>query len=77
MSIINKIFRSLHNSRISTKIMIIYVAAFAALVFATNLLAWAAMSYGMYHQAEQSLEFSMSNTRELLETPTAIQSAIL
>lgn len=68
MSIIDRIFRSLHNSRISTKIMIIYVAAFAALIFATNLLAWAAMSYGMYHQAEQSLMFSMNNTRELLET---------
>ena len=67
MSIIDKIFRSLHNSRISTKIMIIYVTAFAALIFATNLLAWAAMSYGMYHQAEHSLEFSMENTRQLLE----------
>ena len=68
MSIIDKIFHGLHNSRISTKIMLTYVAAFAVLVFATNILAWGAMSYGMYHQAETSLEQSMENIRELLET---------
>ena len=67
MKIIDSIFRGLHNSRISTKIMIIYVAAFAALLFATNFLAWAAMTYGMYNQAEHSLEFSMENTQKLLE----------
>ncbi len=68
MNIIDKIFHGLHNSRISTKIMLTYVAAFAVLIFATNLLAWGAMSYGMYHQAETSLEHSMANIRELLET---------
>ena len=68
MSIIDKIFHGLHNSRISTKIMLTYVAAFAVLVFATNLLAWGAMSYGMYHQAEDALNESMTNIRELLET---------
>lgn len=65
---IDKLFHGLHNSRISTKIMLIYVAAFAALIFATNILTWTAMSYGMYHQAESSLDKSMDNIRELFET---------
>ena len=67
MKIINGIFRSLHNSRISTKIMVIYVAAFAALLIVTSLMAWVAMTYGMYQQAERSLEVSMDKTRQMLE----------
>ena len=67
MNIIDRVFHGLHNTRISTKIMMIYVAAFAALVFATNTLAWFAVSYGMYFQAENSLQASMSDTKQLLE----------
>ena len=67
MNIIDRVFHGLHNTRISTKIMMIYVAAFAALVFATNTLAWFAVSYGMYLQAENSLQYSMEHTKQLLE----------
>jgi len=54
------------NSEISKRISRTYAICFMSLLFLMNIAIWLTVSYALYHPAENTIQYSMKNIRELL-----------
>ncbi len=67
MHFINKLLKRIHYSQISTKITLTFAVFFIALLALSNVFAWYGVYYALYQQAENTILYSMKNTKKLLE----------
>lgn len=64
---IENIRRKYHDSKISTKIILVYALCYAALLLAINIAVWYGISVALYMPASRTIEFSMKNVQSFIE----------